>query len=374
MISRSCASASWTTITWKDPTTLLVTVPLFGPANLLERPCIRHSVCPAQASDSELPCNWHNSKLSMQLFDRNLFLFLAHCHYFSSSLQGAVSPAYSGMLPVGRAHSLESLHFCLAKAHKLDSSASCVVALKTLHLNLKSTLVFQHWPSMVPRVPGCGDSCFPLCGEGHIPGQAAHQVSNLRPLSLPPESPVALFAPDPFVVTLIHLLAPRRHSPPPSCSVQCPLVPSPCRSARSPALPPLRSSRLHLRFESPPAEAEARCSRVAVRIFFLARLFSQDCVGIVHAHASPVVSFAVSVLVELVPLLLQVTCFFRLRHLPALRVRPYAWRSLSGFVHAHACPWVFFAFHVHRVPHLLWLFCLLRFFRPLRLRGWAPRV
>ena len=36
MISWWCVCASWTMITWKDPTMLLVTFPLFGPAFQLE--------------------------------------------------------------------------------------------------------------------------------------------------------------------------------------------------------------------------------------------------------------------------------------------------------------------------------------------------
>ena len=62
----------------------------------------------------------------------------------------------------------------------------------------------------------------------------------LSSLSLHPESPAALRASSPLVRSLFHLLAPQRHSPSSSGSVQCPSPPSPCRSVLPPALLPAK--------------------------------------------------------------------------------------------------------------------------------------
>ena len=43
------------------------------------------------------------------------------------------------------------LPFCPTKAHETVSSAPCTVALKTLHLNLKSTFAFQKCPTCAKR-------------------------------------------------------------------------------------------------------------------------------------------------------------------------------------------------------------------------------
>ena len=180
--------------------------------------------------------NWHNSKI----FDAGLLIGI--CCLFDSPSQFLLVTARSRLASSFWHASKEKSSFSVklplwpAAAHKLDSGGPCMVALKTLHLNLKSAIAFQNRPSMC-----------------HAFQAAAIRVSLSKYLT--------------FVFD---------HPPPPS----------PCRSVRSPALPPLKSSKLHLRFETPPAEAEARCIRGTAPIFFMARTLRAFLLRVVNLCAA----------------------------------------------------------------------------------------
>ena len=113
---------------------------LVGQVVFLDLLC--HSFGPCHASDSEFHCTWHNAKLSMQHFDRSLLLVRLSVPSFSSSLQGAVLQVYSGLFPAVRAHSLSSFRLVLQNRTSPTAVGPCLVALATLHLNLKSTCGF----------------------------------------------------------------------------------------------------------------------------------------------------------------------------------------------------------------------------------------
>ena len=76
-------------------------------------------------------------------------------------------------LSSGKSSFSVKLPFCPAQTHKPDSSASCMVTLETLHLNLKFTCGFQN-TQRVPRVPGCRNSWFPSKDMCQVHRQTRH--------------------------------------------------------------------------------------------------------------------------------------------------------------------------------------------------------
>ena len=124
-----------------------------GRQNLLVRQIVfldlvRHSFVPAGTSKSVLHRNGNDSKFSMKYFGRNLSFFLARRPNFlvviaRSRLASLFWHAFSG-----ESLFCVRLPFCPRKAPKPESSAPWMVALKTLHMNLKSTCAFQNWPIM----------------------------------------------------------------------------------------------------------------------------------------------------------------------------------------------------------------------------------
>ena len=128
----------------------------------------------------------------------------------------------------------------------------------------------------------------------------------------------ALLAP-----TVIRLLLPRRRSLAPSGSVRCPLLPSLCRLVNFPTLPPLEMSiSVASTWQAP--------SHPWCGILFWRPLF--------HCQSS---SFLV------LPKIAVSACIFS----SVL----FLWWSFFSVVHAHACPWVFFASRalLQLVPFLL---------------------
>ena len=116
-----------------------------------------------------------------------------------ASLQGAVSPAFFGMLPAGEVRFLGGLLFCFAQTHRPERSGPCTVALKTL-----LTLVLEVYPCLpelshhVPRVPGWGNSCFPLRGDRTYSESSGCPDTSPSSLDRPPESLAAMLAPSPL--------------------------------------------------------------------------------------------------------------------------------------------------------------------------------
>ena len=103
-----------------------------------------------------------------QVFDAALWsgfvVFSTRCPKFSSSLQGAASPACSGMLPAGRVRSLRSFHLSgkSAQARKKCAFHGC---LRDVALEFEIYLHFPETAQRVPRVPGCDNSRFPLAKD-----------------------------------------------------------------------------------------------------------------------------------------------------------------------------------------------------------------
>ena len=128
---------------------------------LVRQSLLCHFSCPAQAANSKFQCAWQDSKFPMQLFGRDLSLLRLRCPDFSSSLQGAASPACSGMFPPAKVRFLLDIHFELQN-HLSRTDPSC--ARRSV---LRQLLFF-------------------LCGEGQVPGQAdgVSRANNMPNLSL----------------------------------------------------------------------------------------------------------------------------------------------------------------------------------------------
>ena len=140
---------------------------LFGPARM----------APAQATNSELQCNWHNSNLPMELMVRNLSLFWL------------TVPIVAWHASSGKSSFSVRLPLCPAMAHKPQRSAPCTVALKTLHLR------FPELAHHVPRVPGCGICSFPFRWRRTSSRLNGYPDTSPSPLSSPQGAPGVPLAP-----------------------------------------------------------------------------------------------------------------------------------------------------------------------------------
>ena len=101
----------------------------------------------------------------------------------------------------GKSSFSAKLPCCPALEHKPERSAPCAVTLKTSHSSLEVNLRLPTLVHHVPRIPGCGNSRFPFCGEGHIPGHTAWAP---RKVSL-----ACRLSQTPFALTLIRFLVPQ---------------------------------------------------------------------------------------------------------------------------------------------------------------------
>ena len=128
-----------------------------------------HCFGPAQASDSELYCNWHNSKLSVQNFGLDLLRMrstvpISPRHRKESSRQFVLA-------------SFQCEEFVLCEASILSckcaqSRQQCAFygCLEHIALELEIHLRFPELTQHAPHPRSCSASCFPLCGERQVPG------------------------------------------------------------------------------------------------------------------------------------------------------------------------------------------------------------
>ena len=221
------------------------------------------------------------------------------------------------------------------KAH--EHSSTLCGCFKDIALRFEVHFRFPELAQHAPRVPGCIDSCFPLLWR-RTRSRSGH-------LTVVFETAARIHCraacAKPICTDFDPSLAPQRHSP--LSAVQCPSPPLPCRPVCSPALPPPKSSKHHLQFGSPLAQAGPRCNSVESR-HVLPGTFSAGLPSVVNilAHQHRVSHSTPPLGQVLLP--------------PGSAFVGMPGGVPSGFVHAHACPWVFSSVHVHPAYPLSWLY------------------